>query len=102
MFPAEIEEVIAAVPGVHEIAVIGVPDDTWGESIKAFVVRQPGSAVTADHIIDACVSRLASFKKPRFVEFVADLPKSPAGKVLKRELRTAGLEPVAAPAADNP
>lgn len=102
VFPAEIEEVIAAVPGVHEIAVIGVPDDTWGESIKAFVVRRPGSAVTADQIIDACVSRLASFKKPRLVEFVADLPKSPAGKVLKRELRTAGLEPAAAPAADNP
>jgi acyl-CoA synthetase (AMP-forming)/AMP-acid ligase II len=102
VFPAEIEEVIAAVPGVHEIAVIGVPDDTWGEIIKAFVVRQPGSAVTADQIIDACAGRLASFKKPRAVEFVAELPKSAAGKVLKRELRLAGPQrPAAAPAAEH-
>ena len=92
VFPAEIEEVIAAVPGVHEIAVIGVPDETWGESVRAYVVRRPGSVVTAQDILSACTSRLASFKKPRSVEFVAELPKSPAGKVLKRELRLDGWQ----------
>lgn len=90
VFPAELEEVIAAVPGVHEVAVIGVPDETWGEIIQAFVVRRPGAEVTAEQIIRACAGRLASFKKPRLVEFVAELPKSPAGKVLKRELRRDG------------
>jgi acyl-CoA synthetase (AMP-forming)/AMP-acid ligase II len=92
VFPAEIEEVIAAVPGVHEVAVIGVPEETWGESVKAFVVRQTGPPVTADQIISACTERLASFKKPRLVEFVPELPKSPAGKVLKRELRQDGWQ----------
>jgi fatty-acyl-CoA synthase len=84
--------VIAAVPGVHEVAVIGVPEDTWGESIKAFVVPGPGARVTADQIISACAERLASFKKPRLVEFVPELPKSAAGKVLKRELRQEGWQ----------
>jgi acyl-CoA synthetase (AMP-forming)/AMP-acid ligase II len=92
VFPAEIEEVIAAVPGVHEVAVIGVPEETWGESIKAFVVPAPGARVTADQIIGACAERLASFKKPRLVEFVTELPKSAAGKVLKRELRQDGWQ----------
>ena len=66
---------------------IGVPDERWGETVKALVVRAPGSTVDADELVAFARERLAGYKLPRSVEFVAELPRSPAGKVLKRELR---------------
>ena len=66
---------------------IGVPDDRWGEAVKALVVAAPGTAPSADELIDHARDRLAGYKLPRTVDFVTELPRTPTGKVLKRELR---------------
>ena len=87
IYPREIEEVIYTHPAVLEAAVIGVPDDYWGESVMAFVVLKEGMFATEDEIIDLCKKTIASYKKPRFVKFVQQLPKSPTGKILKREIK---------------
>jgi acyl-CoA synthetase (AMP-forming)/AMP-acid ligase II len=86
IFPKEIEEVIEQLPSVKECAVIGVPDGEFGEIIKACVVGN-GEELTAETIIEHCRKNLASFKKPKQVEFLASLPKNAMGKVLKEELR---------------
>jgi long-chain acyl-CoA synthetase len=87
IYPAEVENVLLAVDGVVDAAVIGVPDDTWGETVKAIVVRGPGSEVTATDIIAFCRERLAHYKCPTSVDFTDVLPRNPSGKILKRELR---------------
>jgi acyl-CoA synthetase (AMP-forming)/AMP-acid ligase II len=87
IYSREIEEVICSHPDVVEAAVVGIPDAEWGESVKAFIVLRPGSPLTAAEIIALCKANLASYKKPKFVEFVGDLPKNATGKVLKRQLR---------------
>ena len=74
-------------PGVMEAAVIGVPDPHWGESIKGIVVLKEGVEATEQELIDFCKNHLASFKKPKFIELVKELPKNPQGKILKTELR---------------
>ena len=85
--PREVEEVIYMHPLVSEVAVIGVPDEKWGEAVKAMVVLKEGKKATAREIIDFCKDNLAGFKKPKSVEFLDSLPHTPSGKVLKRELR---------------
>jgi acyl-CoA synthetase (AMP-forming)/AMP-acid ligase II len=87
IYPREIEEVIYTHQDVLEAAVIGVPDDYWGESVKAFVVLKDGKKATESDIIDLCKENIASYKKPKSVEFVDQLPKSPTGKILKRVIR---------------
>jgi long-chain acyl-CoA synthetase len=86
IYSTEVEDALASHPGVEEVAVFGVPDPRWGESVYAVVsVRQP---VTADELVDHCRRRIAGFKVPRQVELRSEpLPKSAAGKILKRELR---------------
>jgi long-chain acyl-CoA synthetase len=74
-------------PGVADVAVIGVPHEKWGETPKALVVRAAGSDVAAAEVIAYSRTRLAHYKCPTSVEFLADLPRNPSGKVLKRELR---------------
>ncbi len=87
IYPREIEEVLYTHEAVSEAAVIGVPDDYWGESVKAFIVLKEGMSATEDEIIDLCKRTIASYKKPRSVAFVQQLPKSPTGKILKRVIR---------------
>jgi len=84
--PAEIEAVLHRHPLILEAAVIGVPDEYWGESVKALVVKKPGDTLTGQEVIDYCKSKLAHYKKPRSVDFVDELPKNTAGKVMKAEL----------------
>ncbi len=89
VYPAEIERCIAEHPGVREVAVVGVPDERWGEAVKAFVVAHERAELDDGAIVAHCRAGLASYKKPRHVEFVDDLPKGATGKVLKRELVSA-------------
>ena len=87
IYPREIEEVLYAHPKILEAAVIGLPDPTWGERIHAVVARKEGESLAEQEVIDYCKAHIASFKKPKSVEFVDRLPRSPAGKVLKRILK---------------
>jgi long-chain acyl-CoA synthetase len=87
VYPREVEEVLYAHPAVAEAAVIGVPHESHGEEVKAVVALAPGAALTADELVAWTRQRLAAYKYPRIVEFVAALPKGPTGKILKRELR---------------
>jgi len=86
VYPNEVEDVIAAMPGVKEVAVIGVPDETHGENVKAFIVRKDPS-VTEQDVIKYCHQHLTGYKIPHLVEFRDSLPKSNVGKVLRRQLR---------------
>jgi len=87
VYPAEVENAIVGHPSVVEVAVIGVPDDTWGESVKAVVVLRSGCETTAADIIAHAKRSIASYKVPQSVDFVDALPKNASGKLLKRELR---------------
>ncbi|HLI13786.1 MAG TPA: long-chain-fatty-acid--CoA ligase [Alphaproteobacteria bacterium] len=87
VYPVEIENVISAHPEVRDVAVIGVPDQRWGEAVKALVILRPGATVRTETIIDACRGKLAGFKIPKSVEFVDSLPRNASGKLLKSQLR---------------
>jgi long-chain acyl-CoA synthetase len=87
IYPAEVENALMSHPALADCAVIGVPSDKWGETVKAIVVLAPGAEVTADELIEFTRTRIARFKVPRSVDFVDVLPRNPSGKILKRELR---------------
>jgi acyl-CoA synthetase (AMP-forming)/AMP-acid ligase II len=87
VYPVEVEEALSHHPAVGEVAVIGVPDDRWGEAIKALVVLRPGSATSAAELVAFARERLAGYKLPRTIDFVDGLPRTASGKVLKHELR---------------
>ncbi len=87
VYPSEIEQVISSFEAVQDCAVIGVPDEDWGEAVKAVVELSPGKTATEDEVIALCKERLGSVRAPKSVEFIDNLPRSPQGKVLKRELR---------------
>ena len=87
IFPVEIEKAIQAHPAVLDCIVVGVPDDKWGEAVKAVVQLKGGQAVDAETLIALCKERLGSAKAPKSVEFWPDLPRSAVGKLLKREVR---------------
>jgi acyl-CoA synthetase (AMP-forming)/AMP-acid ligase II len=84
--PKEVEDVIATHPAVGEVAVLGLPDTEWGEAVTAFVVLKPGMSASEHDLIEHCRAQLASYKKPRAVRFVASLPRSHYGKVIRAEL----------------
>ncbi|GAA0610090.1 long-chain fatty acid--CoA ligase [Virgibacillus siamensis] len=92
IYPREVEEVLNKHTGIKETCVIGVPDEKWGESIVAYVVLNGIESVEPDQLIELCKNHLASFKKPKEVHITESLPKSPYGKILKRELRKKHLE----------
>ena len=87
IYPREIEEVIIQHPAVREVAVIGVPDEEWGEAIKAVVAVASGQEATEDDLIEFCREHIASYKKPKSVDFVDELPKNNNGKIVKKDLR---------------
>lgn len=87
VYPREVEEVLIKHPAIREVAVIGIPDETWGEAIKAVVSLVEGESITEEEIIAYCKNHIASYKKPKSVDFVDELPKSNYGKILKRKLR---------------
>jgi long-chain acyl-CoA synthetase len=87
VYPVEVEETLAQHAGVADVAVIGVPDPHWGEAVKALIVPRPGTRTAPEDLIAFARERLAGYKLPRSVDFVAELPRTPSGKVLKRELR---------------
>jgi acyl-CoA synthetase (AMP-forming)/AMP-acid ligase II len=87
VYPAEVENAILGCPGVADAAVIGVPDDRWGEAVKAIVVAKPGESPSPADIIAWARERIAGYKAPKSVDFIDALPRNPSGKVLRRELR---------------
>ena len=87
VYPREIEEVLYRHPAVSEASVIGLPDEHWGEVVKAVVILKTDAQATEDEIKDFCGKNLAGFKKPKSVDFWKELPKSPQGKILKKEIR---------------
>ena len=87
VWPREVEDVLAEHPAVRESAVVGVPDEKRGETVKAFVSVKPGTSVTPEELIAHCKERMAAYKYPRQVEVIDELPKTVTGKILRRELR---------------
>ncbi len=87
VYPAEVENVLMTHPGVADAAVIGVPDQRWGEAVKAVIVASPGAELSAEDVIAYARTRLGGFKLPKSVDFVASLPRNPSGKLLKRAIR---------------
>jgi len=87
IYPAEVENAIFGHPGVADVAVIGVPDEKWGEAVKAIVVKKPGIQAGPEEIIAYARERIAGYKLPKSVDFIDALPRNPSGKILRRELR---------------
>lgn len=87
IYPAEIENLLAAHPAVMESAIVGMPDEKWGELVRAFIVKRPDADVTAEQLIEFLRPKIASFKLPKRVDFIDALPRNPGGKILKTVLR---------------
>ena len=94
IYPVEVEQVIATLDEVREVAVIGVPDEEWGEAVAAFVVRKQGVELDEAGVIDHCKAAIASYKKPRHVFFVDSLPRTTVNKVSKNTLRQQFASPI--------
>jgi acyl-CoA synthetase (AMP-forming)/AMP-acid ligase II len=87
VYPLEVEQVVQSHDAVQDCAVVGVPDEKWGEAIKAVVELKQGRSVSADELIAFCRQRLGGVKTPKSVDFIESLPRSPVGKVMRREVR---------------
>jgi fatty-acyl-CoA synthase len=89
VFPAEVEDLLAGVPGISEVAVLGVDDEEFGQRLRAYVVLAPGAELTEDELKEQVRGHLARYKVPRDVIFVDALPRNATGKILKRDLNRA-------------
>jgi long-chain acyl-CoA synthetase len=87
VYPIEVEEALASHAAVAEVAVIGLPDERWGEVVTAVIVARENAAIDEDALVTHARQRLAGYKLPRRIQLVSELPKTPTGKVLKRQLR---------------
>jgi acyl-CoA synthetase (AMP-forming)/AMP-acid ligase II len=87
VYPAEVENAIFGAPGVADVAVIGVPDEKWGEAVKAIIVKKPGEDPSPESIIAWAKERIAAYKAPKSVDFIDALPRNPSGKILRKDLR---------------
>ena len=87
VYSSEVEQTVSAIPGIAGVAVIGVPDEHWGEAVVAVVQLEAGATVTADEIISDSKEKIGSVKAPKRVEFVVDFPKTPIGKIDKKAIR---------------
>ena len=87
IYPAEIEAALEQHPAIYDVAVFGIPSEEWGEAVHATVVLAPGTSLTADEIKTFGKEHLASYKVPRSVDFLEELPRTGSGKILKRQLR---------------
>src|SRR5205085_962248 len=87
VYPNEVEAIAASCPGVAECACVGAPDERTGEAVRLFVVRAPGAGINEMDVIAHCKQELAGYKIPRQVRFLDALPKSPVGKILRKDLR---------------
>jgi long-chain acyl-CoA synthetase len=95
VYPNELEDVLAGLPGVLQCAAIGVPDEKSGEAIKLFVVVKPGESLTKEQVMQHMHDNLTGYKRPRYVEFRDSLPTTNVGKILRRELRDQELKKLA-------
>jgi fatty-acyl-CoA synthase len=86
VFPREVEDLLSGLDGVQEVAVVGVPDEQFGQRLKAFVVKTDGAKLSEEDVKSHVKSNLAGYKVPRDVEFLGELPRNATGKVVKREL----------------
>jgi fatty-acyl-CoA synthase len=95
VYPAEVEAVLTSHPAIREACAVSVPDERWGETVKAVVVPEPNRSLTAEGIRDWCDERLTGFKRPRYVQFVdyEDVPRSTTGKILRHELAALDVTP---------
>ncbi|HRK71630.1 MAG TPA: AMP-binding protein, partial [Micropepsaceae bacterium] len=87
IYPAEVENALMAHPAIADAAVIGVPDEKWGEAVKGVVVLKKDAKADPAEIINFCRSKIAGYKCPKSIDFIAALPRNPSGKILRRELR---------------
>jgi acyl-CoA synthetase (AMP-forming)/AMP-acid ligase II len=96
VYPSEVEEIISRHPKVFDVAVIGVPDDVWGEAVKAVVILKDGQTATEKEIIEWCRGKIAGYKKPKSVHFIlpSEMPRTATGKILHRKLRERYVEPL--------
>lgn len=89
IYPSEVEQIVGSHPAVQEVAVLGLPDDKWGESVHAVIVLRRGASVDASVLTDWCRDRVAGFKRPRTYSFLQEeeMPRTATGKILHRALR---------------
>ena len=90
IYPREIDNLLFEHPKIREAATVGVPDELYGEEVKAFVVLKEGEIASEDEILAFCRERLADYKCPKSIVFLEEIPKGPTGKLLKRELMKGG------------